>query len=247
MSNTQVIILAGGKGKRMGSEIPKVLTPFKGRPIIEYIVNVILDLSLEAKPMIVVGFGSDLVKEHLGDDVCYALQDKQLGTGHAVMCAKDVCDKNSNSVLVLYGDHPNTKLETVKKILDLHSKEDSVITMAVLKVPNFNDFFSNFYGFGRIIRDSDGKISRITEVKDATDDEKDIKELNPSFFCFDADWLWSNISKLQNSNAQQEYYLTDMVGLAIEQGKKISSIEIDYLECVGINTLEELKRAEDII
>ena len=119
--------------------------------------------------------------------------------------------------------------------------------MMTLRVPDFGGVHAAFYGFGRVVRGADGRVARIVELKDATEEEKGITDLNPSLFCFDANWLWDNLPKVSNNNAQGEYYLTDMVGMAIEQGRKIASLEIDCKECIGVNTPEELELAHKII
>lgn len=244
---TQIIILAAGKGKRMGGESPKVLTLFRGRPIIEYVMDAVSALCLPIKPVVVVGFGAEAVKNQLGERAVYALQDIQLGTGHAVMRARDATDKSAENIVVLYGDHPNTQAKAVANLINLHESERPVLTMMTLRMPDFNGPHSAFYGFGRVVRNENGKIKKIVELKDASEEEKNIRELNPSLFCFDAPWLWENLPKLQNNNSQREYYLTDMVGLAIEQGKNIASLEIDPLECVGVNTPDDLDFAEKLI
>lgn len=245
-SSVQIIILAGGQGKRMGSDIPKVLIPFHGRPIIEYSLDAVEELGF-SKPIVVVGFGAEMVRERLGLRAEYVLQAEQLGTGHAVLCAREKVGENFKNIIVLYGDHPNIKAETIRRLLALHQSENPALTMMTLTVPNFDGVYSLFRGFGRVARDEGGKIVKIVEVKDASDMEKNIRELNPSLFCFDAVWLWENLPKVKNGNNSGEYYLTDMVGLAIEQGQKIASLEIDYKECIGVNTPEELRIAEEII
>lgn len=245
--SVQIIILAGGQGKRMGGGMPKVLTLFNGRPIIEYSLDAVAELELGSAPVVVVGFGAEMVKERLGDRAVYALQAEQLGTGHAVLCAKENVSEKTESVVVLYGDHPNIKAETIRRLLALHAAERPAITMMTLTVPGFDGIYSLFRGFGRVARGADGNILKIVEVKDASDEEKNIRELNPSLFCFNAPWLLENLPKLGNKNNSGEYYLTDMVGLAIEQGQKIASLEIDYKECIGVNTPEELRIAGEII
>lgn len=247
MNDVQIIILAGGQGKRMGGGMPKVLTLFGGRPIIEYSLDAAEKFGLPQKPVIVVGYGAEMVKERLGDRAEYVLQAEQLGTGHAVLCARDIVEGKFENIIVLYGDHPNIKAETIKRLFALHVAERPTLTMMTLVVPNFDGVYSLFRGFGKIVRGADGKILKNVEVKDASDEEKNIRELNPSLYCFNAPWLWENLPKLKNKNSQSEYYLTDMVGLAIEQGKKIASLEIDYRECIGVNTPEELRTAHEII
>ena len=246
-SDAQIIILAGGKGKRMGGEAPKVLTLFSGKPILENSLSAALELGLPQKPVVVVGFGAQLVKDYVGDRAVCALQESQLGTGHAVLCAKEKVGSETKKIIVLYGDHPNTKAETIRRLLDIHEEEKPVISMMTLRVPDFTGIYSCFNGFGRVLRDSNGKIVRIIELKDASEEEKKICELNPSLFCFNADWLWESLPKLKNSNAQGEFYLTDLVGMAIQEGRKIITSKIDYKECLGVNTPDDLRIAEEII
>ena len=245
-SQTKIIILAAGKGKRMGGDIPKVLVRLNGKPLISYLLNSLKFLQIKEKPIVVVGFRADMVKEELGDSMEYVFQKEQLGTGHAVMCAKDKIG-TANKLIVLYGDMPNIKPKTISNLLELHNNESPVLTMMTIKVPNFENEYAGFMGFGRVIRNEDGNIKKIVEIRDADEKEKKVTELNPSLFCFDSSWLLSNLDKLTNKNAQEEYYLTDLVGLAIEEGKKISSLEISPMECVGVNTPEELRYAETIV
>ncbi len=246
MSDTQIIILAGGQGKRMGGDMPKVLILLKNRPLIEHLLDSVMPVA-RIKPVVVVGFKGELVKQILGDKVIYATQTEQLGTGHAVMCAREKIPGMAKNIAVLYGDMPAISSDTIKNLLDLHVREDADLTMMTINVPHFNNEYAGFNGFGRVVRGADGKIIKITEVKDANDDEKKITELNPSLFCFKSDWLWGAIAQLKNNNVQKEYYLTDLVGLAISQNKKIASLAIDPLECIGVNTPEELRIAGEII
>jgi len=239
--DAQIIILAGGKGKRMGGDLPKVLIEARGRALIEHLLVSVF--SLNFKPVVVVGYKGEMVKERLGEKVDYALQEEQLGTGHAVLCAKDVANDAKN-IVVLYGDMPNIKPETIENLLRIHSQEQPALTMMTIKVPHFENENAGFYGFGRVIRNEKGEIEKIIELKDASEKEKNIKELNPSLFCFNAEWLWKNLPLIKNLNAQGEYYLTDLAGLAISQGEKITSAEIAAVQCIGVNTPEDLKRAE---
>ena len=165
MNRAKIIILAGGKGKRMGGEKPKVLALFNGRLIIDYCLAPVGELGLLTKPVVVVGFGAEMVKEYLGGRAEYAIQSEQLGTSHAVLCAKNQVEGKAETVVVLYADHPNTKSETVRRLLDLHQKERPEITMMTLTVPDFAGVYSAFYGFGRVVRDENGKIRKIVELK----------------------------------------------------------------------------------
>jgi len=247
LNNTQVIILAGGKGTRMKQDIPKVLTFLGDKVLIEYILSSVNQCNFIIKPLIVIGYRGELVKEQLGDGVIYVEQKEQLGTGHAVFCCKNNFSKDAKNIMILYGDMPNIKSGTIIKLAEIQNNSDAVLTMMTLSVSDFQEERKCFYAFGRIIRNQNKQIKKIVELRDANDDEKNIKELNPSLFCFNKDWLLKNLDNLKNNNSQNEYYLTDLVGIAIDEGSKINSLTVDPDECIGVNTVEELKRAEGII
>lgn len=240
----KIVILAAGKGKRMGAEIPKVLIPIKGKPMIEYLIESIIASGVDDKPILVVAPDNiELFKKTLsGYDCLYALQDQPLGTGHALSCAKDYLE-NADGVISFYGDHPFVKPETIKRLSDCCS---GVITMMTTEVNKFDGWELNFIQWGRIVRKND-EIEAIVEYKDASEEIKSIKEVNPGFYCFNNEWLQENIDKLKNNNAQGEYYITDLVHLAFEQGHKIKSIKIDTKEAMGINSQQELEIAKKII
>jgi len=245
--NTKVIILAAGQGKRMGADIPKALVPIAGRPMIFYLLDAVSLSGISSRPVIVVGFEANQVLEILGEDVCeYAIQRRQLGTGHAVNCAKREL-AGADNVIVLYGDHPFISAQVIRSLVKLHYKSDSVISMLTTTVPHYDDWYDTFRGWGRILRDNKGDIQGIREAKDATADELKICEVNPAMFCFSADWLWKNIDRLQNKNIQKEYYLTDLVELAVGQGKKITTANLPPEQSVGINTTEQLRFAEKLM
>ena len=244
---TQIIILAAGQGKRMGNAtLPKVLTLFKGKPFINHLLESIKDSGVCDKPAIVIGQKADQIKEALGSDYIYIHQSEQLGTGHAVMVTKDKLEGQTENVMVLYGDHPLVSAETIKNIVEAHATSKAVMTMATTTVSDFNDWRQSFIGFGRIVRDQNNKLEKIVEKKDATPEELEIKEVNPSYFCFKTGWLWQNLDKLKNNNAQAEYYLTDLVGLAVEQGQQITTVEIGLKEALGVNTSEQLELLEKL-
>lgn len=245
MDDIQIVILAAGEGKRMGNKkIPKALVPLKGKPLIKYLLESIKKSGVCSRPVIVVGNGADLIKEELGSDYTYSFQEEQLGTGHAVMAARDDL-RSMYDIMVLYGDHPLVSAETIKKITQTHLTQGQVLTIATAKVEDFNDWRQAFINFGRIVRDDQGNVNKIVEVKDATDEEKDIKEVNPGYYCFKADWLWQNLNKLNTNNAQKEYYLTDLIALALEQG--IETVEIEPKEALGVNTPEQLESIAKLV
>lgn len=239
--------MAAGKGTRMNSEKAKVLIPLKGKPVISCLLESIEKSGVDPRPVVIVGYQAEEVKKVLGDRYEYALQEEQLGTGHAVSCAQDAVGKGVNNVIVLNGDVPLVKPETIKKLKESHDSSNSPITIMTIEVEDYDGWRESFYGFGRIVRDSSGKIDAIIEKKDASEKQLEIKEVNPALYCFNNDWLWENLSRIKNENAVHEYYVTDLVHIAIEEGYAINSLPADPLECVGINTPEDFKLAERLI
>ncbi|MDA1079470.1 MAG: NTP transferase domain-containing protein [bacterium] len=247
LDTVRIIVLAGGLGKRMGGELPKVLTPLNGKPIVGYLVAELKKLALSQPPTIIVGSKAEMVKEYLGPDFHYVLQAEQLGTGHAVGCARESLQGTADTIVTLYGDHPLVSARMVERLVAKHQEEDAVMTLGVVKVPDFSGWREALINFGRVIRNPDGTVGRIVEVKDATEEEKQITEVNPSYFCFSAKWLWENITKLENTNAQHEYYLTDLLKAAFDQGQKVATIHIEAEEALGINTPAELAKVSELM
>lgn len=247
MPSTKIIVLAAGEGKRMGGELPKVLMPLKGKPIIAYLLDSIKISGVCERPLIVVGKGIDKVRDALGPDYEYVVQEEQRGTGHAVNVCKDFLKGRAENIIILYGDHPLISPEVIKNLQDLHTSSNATLTLMTANVPDFEDWRKPFYSYGRIVRDANGDIHSIVEEKDCTEDQKEIKELNPAFFCFKSNWLWENIGELKDNNAQKEYYLTDLLGMAIQNNEKISSISVDPKVAIGINTPEQLKMTESLL
>lgn len=238
----KIIVLAGGLGKRMGNvDLPKVLLPLKGEPIVNYVLRAIHVSGVDNQPVIIIGKMAEKVKKVLGPDYLYVHQAEQLGTGHAVASAKDVLLGKADHILVLYGDMPLISPETINNITATHLHENCVLTMATVTVPDFADWRAGFSDFGRIIRGPQGELTGIVEKKDATSTQLAIKEVNPSYFCFQADWLWQNINKLTNTNKQGEYCLPDLAGLAFQQGKKIVTVAIKPEEALGVNSSDHLR------
>jgi len=241
----RIVILAAGKGTRMGSNIPKVLTPLAGRPMIEYLIRSIKEADPATRPVVVISpTNGEAIKLALSSYACdYAIQTEQLGTGHALASALGLMGDEVESVVSFYGDHPFVQADTVRKLI---SCPKGIVAMATIKVQDFLDYRKNFYSWGRIIREGD-EVKRIVEFKDAIGEEKEIMEVNPGFYCFNRSWLKENINKLKNENSQKEYYLTDLIGLAVEQKHKINAIAIDPRQAIGINSPEELAVAENLI
>ncbi|PKM88698.1 hypothetical protein CVU83_01195, partial [Candidatus Falkowbacteria bacterium HGW-Falkowbacteria-2] len=176
-------------------------------------------------------------------DWLYAIQEQQLGTGHAVSSARDLVPEDTDNIVVLYCDHPFIKASSIKSFADMTT--DSVTIMPA-KLDDFEGWRHNFYHWGRIIRNNLGEVERIVEFKDASEEEIAVTEVNPGFMCFNKDWLFSNIDNLHNDNKAHEFYLTDMVKIAFNQGFSVGTIVIEAHEAMGINSLEELKIAEGL-
>lgn len=242
-TQTSVIVLAAGKGKRMGGDLPKPLVPLHGKPVVNFLLESITLSGVCERPTIVVGNGADIMKKTLGPRYEYVYQAEQLGTGHAVKVCREALEGKADTVIVLYADHPFVTGETVRTLENLHKESRAVMSMMTVTVPDFLEWRKPFASFGRVKRDETGALAGIVEAKDATDEEKVIREVSPSFFCFQADWLWKNLDSLKNKNSQGEYYLTDLLGMAFAQGAKVASVQVDPKVAIGINTPEELSLA----
>lgn len=240
MNDLEIIILAAGKGTRMGDTKPKVLTEIKGRPMLTYLLDAVQKFH-KKEPIIVLGYKADEVKGAIGQNKRYVLQDKQLGTGHAVQEVIPHITDDAKHVIVLYGDHPLINEETISKLYHAHiSQNTSPLTLGTIVVEDYEDWRKPFYDFGRILRDAEGKIIKNIEKKDASPEELGIREVSPSYFCYNLAWLKENISKIDKKNAQGEYYLTDLVGMARDQGYILNSCTIPTHEALGVNTPEQL-------
>lgn len=241
-NNIGVVILAAGDGTRMQSDVPKVMHKLDGKPLIAHVVEHVKESDCCRKPIIVVSPKHTLVQDYLGDQAEYVVQTEQLGTGHAAYAAKPLITAHASDMLVLYGDMPNLSPESIQRLTERHTERSNTITMMTVTVPHFDGMYSPFEKYGRIIRDPEtGHIQKSIEYKDATDTERAVKEVNPGYYCFDTSWFFDNYTRINNNNAQQEYYLPDLLALAIADKEKISSITIEPKEAVGVNTQADLQ------
>ena len=234
-----VVIMAAGKGTRMNSDLPKVLHPANGRPVVDYVIEKSQSLDPETI-VLIVGHQADKVRQATAlFPVSYALQQPQLGTGHAVMQAEPLLKDFDGEIIILSGDAPLFKTSTLKELLSFHRSRKAVATVLTAEMEDPT-------GYGRVIRNSGGEeVLRIVEQKDASQQEKAVTEINSGVYVFDANELFSALHSITNNNAQQEYYLTDVFGICFEKGEKVCAFKVsDPNEIRGINTPEQLREAE---
>ena len=233
------IVLAAGKGTRMKSDLPKVLCQANGRPLVEYVLDSLRDAGVE-KIVVVVGYKADEVKKQLAsyDNIEYALQSEQLGTGHAVMMCKDNMKDHDGAVVVVAGDSPMLQSTSIKALLDDFAKSQPGCILGTL-------IHENPTGLGRIVRDATGKFTGIVEEKDATDDQRKINEVNMSTYVFDGQKLVGALDRLTDENAQGEYYITDVPTIMMSDNEDVRALPVlKPIEALSVNTVEHLADVE---
>ncbi|MCD1261892.1 bifunctional UDP-N-acetylglucosamine diphosphorylase/glucosamine-1-phosphate N-acetyltransferase GlmU [Paenibacillus athensensis] len=231
------IVLAAGQGKRMKSKLYKVLHPVGGKPMVGHVVDTLDRLETE-RTVAVVGFGAEAVQAYLGDRVEYALQSQQLGTGHAVLQAEPALGAEDGTTLVICGDTPLIAEDTLRAMLSLHEESGAAATIltARLDAPQ---------GYGRIIRGDGSAVARIVEQKDCNAEEAAVTEINTGTYCFDNRKLFAALAQVTNENAQNEYYLTDVIGILAGRGEVVQGYCMaDPAESIGVNDRVALAEAE---
>lgn len=230
-----VVIMAAGMGKRMAWDGPKALLPLSGRPMMTHV----LATARAANPsriVIVAGYRREfIVNTYVGKDISYAIQEPQLGTAHAVSCAMEVLADFSGDVAVLSVDVPLIRASTIRNMILKKNETGSAATILtiVLDQPG---------SYGRIVRDGDRIIAAV-EARDATAEQLEIKEVNTGIYVFDSTFLRKSLTKVKNNNAQGEYYLTDLIAIAVNEGRAVTSITTtDEIEVLGVNTIDDLER-----
>lgn len=239
MTAATAIVLAAGKGTRMKSALPKVLFPVLGRPMIHWVLDALESVGIRKK-IVVVGYEADLVKQELANrsGVSFALQAQQLGTGHAVQMCRDQIAVDPGPILVLAGDSPLVQADSLKQLLARFTEGNYDCLLGTLEK-------QNPHGLGRIVRNKHGKFERIVEEKDATAEEKLIREVNMSTYLFKSPALLNSLSKLSNGNAQGEFYLTDCPAILISEGGNVDAAPVlKPCEALSINTVEEAALVE---
>lgn len=232
------LILAAGAGTRMKSDLAKVLHRLCGRCLVEHVVDAAQRAGMD-RPMVVIGHQAEKVREALkGRDVDFVLQEEQKGTGHAVMQAEPLIRDFNGDLLVLYGDVPLIEPDTIRSLIAKHQREGNACTMltTVLEQPG---------KYGRVIRGADGGVERIVEARDATAEELEVREINPAIYCFNCQAMLQALRQVRPDNDQQEYYLTDVVGILKRRGRPVAAVAVsDSRQVLGINTQDELKECE---
>ncbi len=238
--NKFAIILAAGQGTRMQSKLYKVLHPVCGKPMVEHVVDNIRSLDM-MEVITIVGHGSEDVRKRLGDKSAYVVQDEQLGTGHAVTQAEAVLGDKEGVTVVICGDTPLIRKETLEQLIQAHieARSKATILTAIAPIP---------FGYGRIIRDSSGAIEKIVEQKDCNEQETLVQEVNTGTYCFDNQLLFETLKKVGNNNAQQEYYLTDVIEILRNDNQVVSAFcTPDFDETLGVNDRVQLAQAEKLM
>lgn len=238
--NRYIVVLAAGQGTRMKSKLYKVLHPVAGVPMVECVIRQVEKLQPE-EIVTVVGCGAEKVKALLGDRSQYVLQKEQLGTGHAVLQAKNLLQDKEGTTLVICGDTPLLQAATLEKLFEEHERRGAAATILSAEM-------DNPFGYGRIIRDSFGNVQKIVEQKDATEEEQAVTEINTGTYCFDNKKLFESLEKVGNDNAQGEYYLPDVISILKQEGNTVAAYQMDDAnDSLGVNDRIALAKANQLM
>lgn len=233
------LVLAAGQGKRIKSDLPKVLHKVCGKEMLKHVIDSIRNSEIDDIDVII-GKGAELVKERtLDKKVSYSLQAEQLGTGHAVKCAGEFLRNKKGVVAIFTGDTPLIKQSTIERLVSDHIAENNAATILTATVEDPT-------GYGRIVRENN-QVLKIVEHKDCNEEELKINEMNSGIYCFDIELLVEALSKLENNNEQGEYYLTDVIEILKSQNHNIGAVLTDYEETIGVNSRVQLAQAEEIL
>ena len=233
----KAILLAAGQGTRMKSELQKVLHPLCGKPMLAYTLEAVQQACTE-KPVVVIGHGAERVEAFVGDRAECVVQDPQLGTAHAALQAEPLVKGKADVVIIAYADMPLLRGETFRKLVETQQANSGPLTLLTVMTEDPR-------GFGRIVRNAAGTVQAIVEEYGATPDQLAIRELNAGAYCFRAEWLWEALHRIEKDPRKGEYYLTDVVGLAANDGLPVQAVvHDDLIETIGINTRVHLAEAE---
>jgi len=232
------VILAAGLGKRFPADRPKVLIPFRGRPLVHWVTDAVVTAGI-ARILLVIGHRGEMMEEaYAGRPVEFVWQHKRLGTGHAVLQTEPLLHDHAGRILVLLGDAPCIKSTTITGLLDSHARAGAAATILTAEV-------DDPFGYGRIVRAADGTVDRVVEHRDADELTRQVHEINSGAICFRAELLFPALHRLSNANDQGEYYLTDAIRILRTDGHKVAAFRAtDPREVLGINSPEELAALE---
>jgi len=239
MEPVHAVVLAAGKGTRIRSDLPKVLHRVCGQPIVQYVLDALHQAGI-SPAILVVGYVADRVRQVIGPQIRYAEQTEPLGTGHAVLQALPQVPDDGHPVLVVYGDTPFLRAETLQALIDLHQRTRAAATLLSAKLVDPT-------GYGRVIRDRDGRVQRIVEEKDGSPEERQVQEINAGTYVFDQRALRDGLRALSPDNAKGEYYLTDTIGWMLSHGRTVSALAVAADEAMGINSRQDLAAAETVM
>ena len=231
------VLLAAGQGTRMKSDLPKVLHPLCGKPMLWHVLDALSEVTTE-QPVVVVGHGAEEVTKYLGESARTVLQEPQLGTGHAAMQAEPLLKGKTDMVIVTYADMPLLRGETFKQLVETQRLNPGPFSLLTVIADDPR-------GFGRIVRKADGTVEAIVEEYVASPEQQQIKELNVGAYCFNAEWLWDALKRIEKNPKKGEYYLTDIVEIAVKDNLPVQAVvHDDFIETIGINTRVHLSEAE---
>ena len=231
------VLLAAGQGTRMKSDLPKVLHPLCGKPMVWHVMEALKTATTE-KPVVIVGHGAEAVQKYLGETADCVLQEPQLGTGHAAMQAESLLKDKSDMVIVTYADMPLLRGETFSRLVETQRLNPGPLSLLTVVAQDPR-------GFGRIVRNPDKTVQAIVEEYVATPEQQQIRELNVGAYCFRADWLWNALHRIEKNPKKGEYYLTDILEIAVRDNLPAQAVvHDDFIETIGINTRVHLSEAE---
>lgn len=240
LDSTVAVVLAAGLGKRFGSNHPKVMAYFHGRPLVQWVTDSLRNAKIKRTIVVIGHHGEEVEGLYPTGEVEFVWQHERLGTGHAVRQAEPLLHSHHGNVLVLLGDAPCVRSQTIRELLMLHAKSDASATILSADVDDPT-------GYGRIVRAADGSVDRIVEHRDADETLRATREINSGMIAFRSESLWPNLERIGNANTQGEYYLTDVIGLLRAAGQKVMAhIAPDSREVLGVNSPDDLRLLEEL-